>query len=467
MARKARLLAAVTTAAVVAGAGVTAVWQGSTATAAASGCAVITGNVVANCGFESGDLSGWTHDSGQATSGSGVVGDDAPHSGTYEYDDGSVSGPDLLSQVLPVSPGETYEVSFASENLDPGAAGESFLVTVSGPAGTGGSQQTVFTDDGTTIGDRYGQYSGDFDVPAGASTTATLTFSIRNDPSFYRIDDVSVVPVAASTSAPTPTSTPTPTATPTSGCTVSAMLVSSCGVWWGAYKHPGDSEDWSSVVTNLEAASNGQFGIVYRYRDFSGGLFPDSADEQLAASGHILLEDWASRIFSAGTHLQWSDIAAGKYDASVIDPEAEYLKAYGKPVMLSFDHEMDTRVGTSGQPADYVAAYRHIHDVFATLGVTNVIWVWTITGYLGHDSEFQSLYPGSSYVDWVGYDPYNFASCHSEGWKDFDQTIDPAYQWLEANGFGDKPFILPEYGTVSDPVLPAPRRTGTPRSRRF
>ena len=61
----------------------------------------------------------------------------------------------------------------------------------------------------------------------------------------------------------------------------------------------------------------------------------------MAASGHILLEDWASKIFSTGTQLQWSDIAAGKYDASVIDPEAEQIKAYGKPIMLSFDHEMD------------------------------------------------------------------------------------------------------------------------------
>jgi hypothetical protein len=55
-------------------------------------------------------------------------------------------------------------------------------------------------------------------------------------------------------------------------------------------------------------------------------------------------------------------------------------------------------------------------------------------------------------VDWIGYDPYNFASCHSTAWKTFQQTIDPTYQWLESNGLGNKPFILPEYGTVPDPT---------------
>ena len=244
--------------------------------------------------------------------------------------------------------------------------------------------------------------------------------------------------------------------TSTAGCTVSAILVPSCGVWWGVYKHPSGSEDWTSAVTNLQSAAGQSFGIVYRYHDFSGTqLFPDASDEQLASSGHVLVEDWGTRIFSTNQQLQWSAIAAGQYDSSVIIPEAERLKAYGQPVMLSFDHEMDARVGVAGQPADYVAAYRHIHDIFAAHHVTNVIWVWTITGYPGHNSEYRALYPGNAYVDWIGYDPYNFASCHNTAFRSFEQTIDPTYQWLESNGFGDKPFMLPEYGTVADPGDPS------------
>lgn len=240
------------------------------------------------------------------------------------------------------------------------------------------------------------------------------------------------------------------------------MEVPSCGVMWGAYRPLASGQTWLTDTTELESEVGRSFDIVYRYHDFStagAGVFPDASEQQLAASGHVLLDDWAPRIFSTGARLQWADIAAGKYDSTVIDPEAERIKAYGKPIMLSFDHEMDARVGTSGTAADYVAAYRHIEDTFNSLGVNNVIWVWTITGYGGHNSEYPSLYPGNSYVDWIGYDPYNFAGCKSEGWKTFSQTIDPEYQWLEANGFGDKPFILPEYGTESDPNNPTAAAT--------
>jgi hypothetical protein len=282
--------------------------------------------------------------------------------------------------------------------------------------------------------------------PAGPSPTPTGTNPANPSPT-----------PTGSTPAPSPTSTPTvpaPVTTPSGSCTISSMMVPSCGVLWGVYKPESSGETWATDTTDLESQLGRPLDIVYRYHDFSttgSGVFPDASEEALAASGHIIFDDWAPKIFSTGAKIQWADIAAGNYDASVIDPEAERIKAYGKPIMLSFDHEMDARVGVTGTAAQYVAAYQHIENTFDALGVTNVIWVWTTTGYSGHDSEFASLYPGNSYVDWIGYDPYNFGSCKSDAWKTFQQTIDPMYQWLESNGFGDKPFILPEYGTVPDP----------------
>jgi hypothetical protein len=227
-------------------------------------------------------------------------------------------------------------------------------------------------------------------------------------------------------------------------------------VLWGAYKPPSSGENGQTTYTNLESQIGRKLDIVYRYHDMSNsggnGQFPDQYEQALAGSGHILLANWAPRVFSTGATLSWANIAAGNYDSSVIDPEAARIKAFGKPIMLSFDHEMDAMVGTSGTAANYVAAYRHIHDRFAADGVTNVVWVWTITGIASRDSMYSGLYPGNAYVDWVGYDPYNFASCHNGSWRSFSQIVDQPYQWLEANGFGSKPFILPEYGTMTDPT---------------
>ncbi|HTW20521.1 MAG TPA: fibronectin type III domain-containing protein [Mycobacteriales bacterium] len=244
----------------------------------------------------------------------------------------------------------------------------------------------------------------------------------------------------------------------TNQCQRSSLLVPSCGVLWGAYAPLTSGQTWTTVTTNLESEVGRNFDIVYHYHDFSGpsttnGAIPNSYEKTLAASGHIIFDDWQPKIFSTGQQISWADIAAGDYDSSVIIPTALSIKAFGQPIMLSFDHEMDLMVGTSGTAADYIAAYQHIHDVFAAEGVTNVVWVWTTTGYSGRYSMFPSLYPGNAYVDWIGYDPYNFYNCQSSSgtWKSFQQTIDPMYQWLESNGYGDKPFILPEYGTVANP----------------
>jgi hypothetical protein len=241
-------------------------------------------------------------------------------------------------------------------------------------------------------------------------------------------------------------------------CTLSAKLVPSCGVLWGAYKPASAGETWQTTVTNLESQVGRPFDIVYRYHDFSGagsnGAFPDSYEQSLAASGHLLMDNWQSLLYSNHVLIPWSSIAAGNYDASVIDPEALRIKAFGQPMFLAFDHEMDASVGAEGTAADFVAAYRHIHDEFARLGVTNVVWVWTVTGWSGHDSLYPSLYPGDAYVDWIGYDPYNFGSCHGNVWHSPSTVIDRFYQWLEANGYGNKPFMLPEYGTVTDPSNP-------------
>ena len=80
--------------------------------------------------------------------------------------------------------------------------------------------------------------------------------------------------------------------------------------------------------------------------------------------------------------------------------------------------------------------------MFAKLGVHNVIWVWNTEGYLPHERTIAALYPGNAYVDWIGYDPYNYYTCHQASWQSFAQTVQPFYQWLTTQPFGDKPVML-------------------------
>ncbi len=263
-------------------------------------------------------------------------------------------------------------------------------------------------------------------------------------------------PVAARTSRPAAAS---PAAAPRP-CTVSAILVPSCGAWWGMFV-PADSGGGGlvSAVQAEETQLGRPLDIIQRYHDMSqtpDGIFPNPAEEQIGQH-HLLLFSWNPTIWSSHTFYRWQEIADGALDSSIIIPEAQRLKAYGRPVFLSFSPEADTGAAIPGEGtiAQYVAAWRHVHDVFTQAGARNVIWVWTTEGYHGHWPAILQMYPGNAYVDWIGWDPYNFYTCHRNGWLTFAQTVLPYYRWLLAHHFGDKPFMLPEFGSQASPSDPA------------
>jgi mannan endo-1,4-beta-mannosidase len=108
-------------------------------------------------------------------------------------------------------------------------------------------------------------------------------------------------------------------------------------------------------------------------------------------------------------------IAAGQYD-SYLGSYATAVHAYGHPVILSFGHEMNGHWYSWGythtSPAVFVAAWRHIVNLFRTLGVRNVTWMWTVNIIvpLGGIPSPARWWPGKSYVNWVGIDGYYYQS---------------------------------------------------------
>lgn len=143
-----------------------------------------------------------------------------------------------------------------------------------------------------------------------------------------------------------------------------------------------------------------------------------------------------------------SDIAAGKSD-SYITNVATAIRAFNKPIALSFGHEMNgnwypwgTKDTTAAQ---FVAAWRHIHDLFVLAGATNVIWVWNPNDiYPVQSVALQPYYPGDAYVDWVGVTgywtpngPHTYASLYLP-------TL------LQVRKFSAKPFLIAETSAEPD-----------------
>ena len=111
------------------------------------------------------------------------------------------------------------------------------------------------------------------------------------------------------------------------------------------------------------------------------------------------------------TGISLAAIASGQYD-SYLSSYAEAVRAYGRPVIVSFGHEMN---GTwyswsyrHSSPAAFVAAWRHIVTVFRVVGAENVTWLWTVNiidARAGIPAP-GPWWPGNSYVTWVGIDGY-------------------------------------------------------------
>ncbi len=124
--------------------------------------------------------------------------------------------------------------------------------------------------------------------------------------------------------------------------------------------------------------------------------------------------------------------------------------SWGRPMYLRFAHEMNCNwypwspgVNGNTSSAEYVAAWRHIHDVFRQEGATNVRWVWSPNVAYNGSIPFEEVYPGDAYVDWVGLDGYNWGTAKPQSsWQELAAIFGPSYETLAA--MTNKPMMIAE-----------------------
>ena len=118
-------------------------------------------------------------------------------------------------------------------------------------------------------------------------------------------------------------------------------------------------------------------------------------------------EPWDHYLGSDQNTFSLSGIASGEFD-SYISNWGSQAARFGKPILVRFAHEMNGNwypwsIGVNGNTAaEYVAAFRHIHDLFVAAGATNVEWVWCPNVLPGTSSDMATEYPGSNYVNFLG-----------------------------------------------------------------
>jgi mannan endo-1,4-beta-mannosidase len=159
-------------------------------------------------------------------------------------------------------------------------------------------------------------------------------------------------------------------------------------------------------VTAFKSATGARPDVVMYY---SGWFvpFPTAFATTVASNGAVPL------VQMNPDRISLAEIAAGRYDA-YLSSYAETVRTYRHPVIVSFGHEMNGNWYSWGyrhtSPATFVAAWRHIVNLFRALGARNVTWLWTVN--IINNTQNGTIppparwWPGSSYVTWVGIDGY-------------------------------------------------------------
>jgi glycosyl hydrolase family 26 len=218
-------------------------------------------------------------------------------------------------------------------------------------------------------------------------------------------------------------------------------------MYWGAlvkgdaYGLPGEAPTSAAVLNRFEADAGKQMTIVNTGQSWVG-WDPASMDAAIAA-GEIPL---VTMSLAPGVSLK--EVVEGKQDAA-IRSWARAAKAFAYPFLFRPWWEMNGNWYSWGRSPDFIAAWRHFHDLVVAEGATNVTWAWVVNTIWEENGEVQAdpapYYPGDAYVDWTGVDAYNWGRnpLQPDRWVSAEESIEPTLEVLEEVA-PDKPVCICE-----------------------
>jgi Glycosyl hydrolase family 26 len=246
-----------------------------------------------------------------------------------------------------------------------------------------------------------------------------------------------------------------------------APIGSPDSIYWGAAigdPRTGQQAPWAmNLVTEFEGAIGKPLSLIHLYSPFadcsrspcSFYRFPSGAMENVRSYGAIPFFSWASQSTPSSLNepaFQLRDVVAGTYDAFIRE-FAQAARQWGHPFFLRFNWEMNGNwfpwsEGVNGNgPSEFVAAWRHVHDIFSAAGARNATWVWCPN--IDPDGVFQdsaATYPGDAYVDWTCLDGFNWGTYpeRPDRWRTFDELFSSSYHHVTDEIAPSKPMIIGE-----------------------
>lgn len=170
----------------------------------------------------------------------------------------------------------------------------------------------------------------------------------------------------------------------------------------------------------------------------------------------VTLEPWHADAVTDRPSVEDSlaSVADGEHDDELLR-QARALTTVTGPVYFRFAHEMNASwypwgTGTNGNTsAQFVAAWRHVHRLFAGVRGLSLQWVFSpveLGNPRAHDN-LAALYPGDDVVDFLGLTAYSSAA---SGAVDARTTFAPTVTALRS--LARKPILLSEIGAADGPA---------------
>ncbi len=215
---------------------------------------------------------------------------------------------------------------------------------------------------------------------------------------------------------------------------------------------PGDPTRIDAFTTLVGTAPS----IVHWYQSWAGApAFSTARFDAVVAHGAMPMLTWEPWDTSGGVTqptYTLSAIVAGNHDA-YLRSYARAAAAWGHTFYLRIAHEMNGDwypwcIGVNGNTAaQYVAAWRHVVDLFRAEGATNVRWVWCPNVAYTGSAPFASVYPGDAYVDWIGLDGYNRGtSAPGSSWRPLRDVFLASHDALAA--LTSRPMMIAEVSSA-------------------
>jgi hypothetical protein len=238
-----------------------------------------------------------------------------------------------------------------------------------------------------------------------------------------------------------------------------ALWIPPEGAWLGAeVTNNVDGITWSQAISNHEAQIGRQLDILRNYHAPGGWTALTTEELNFIQAGRKVFVSFKPDAYWSNA-VGFANGGSTNVDNQLASIALSVASIKPRKMMVCVWHEPEKDVGTAGTTNQYVAMWQNVRGIFDTNGATNVLWCWVVENSGSSLRKLLSgLWPGNSYVDWIGWDVYQGSNT-----VDYVSSQLSAYDYLVNNSdsihsYTAKPWAWTEWGvgiqgwfpTVSD-----------------